>query len=91
MRDIYLIPPSGYAYFSQHASGSQQQSVSEIEADHASTARRILARYCVTDARRAAAKSALEYAIELRHSHFDAILRVGVNSGDGEPPFRWTP
>ena len=91
MRDIYLLPPSGYAYFSQHASGSQHQSVSEIEADHASTARRILARYCVTAARRVAAKSALEYAIELRHSHFDAILRVGVNSGDGEPPFRWTP
>jgi pyrroloquinoline-quinone synthase len=89
MRDVYRLPPAGYAYFSQHASGSHHGAVSEIEEDHASTARRILARYCRGGAQREAARGALARAIELRHAHFDAIVREGYDPT--EPPFRWVP
>lgn len=89
MRDVYRLPLAGYAYFSQHASGAHDGAVSEIEDDHASTARRILARYCRSNEQRAAAREALARAIELRHAHFDAIVREGYNPG--EPPFRWVP
>jgi len=89
MRDVYRLPPAGYAYFSQHASGSHHAAVSEIEEDHASTARRILARYCRGAAQRDAARTALARAIELRHAHFDAIVREGYDPS--EPAFRGAP
>lgn len=89
MRDVYRLPPAGYAYFSQHASSAHGGAVSEIEEDHASTARRILGRYCRGEGPRATARAALARAIELRHAHFDAIVREG--HAPGEPPFRWAP
>jgi pyrroloquinoline-quinone synthase len=87
MRDVYRLPPSGVGYFSQHASATGTGAVSEIEDEHASAARRLLARYCDTEERRRAAHTALARAVELRHQHFDAIVREG--EGPSEAPFRW--
>jgi pyrroloquinoline-quinone synthase len=87
MREVYKLPPEGCAYFDQHASAGHGDAVSAIEDDHASTARSILARYCRSDERRAVARAALDRAIELRHAHFDAIVREGYVPE--EPPFRW--
>jgi pyrroloquinoline-quinone synthase len=87
MRDVYRLPPSGVGYFSQHASATGTGAVSEIEDEHASAARRLLARYCDTEERRRAARAALARAVELRHQHFDAIVREG--EGPSEAPFRW--
>lgn len=86
MRDVYLLPQWGYDYFTQHAS-SVQGSVSAIEDDHASTARRILTRYCHTLERQEAARAALARAIELRHRHFGAIFERYYDPS--EAPFRW--
>jgi pyrroloquinoline-quinone synthase len=88
MRDVYRLPLSGYTYFTYHASSMDgSTNVSELEDDHASTARHLLARYCVTPEQRRAARDALARAIELRHRHFDAILeRYHEPSA---PPFRY--
>jgi pyrroloquinoline-quinone synthase len=87
MRDVYRLPAWGYDYFTQHAS-SVEGSVSEIEDDHASTARCLLARYCDTPDRQEAARTALARAIDLRHRHFDAIIARHYDAS--ELPFRWT-
>lgn len=87
MRDVYRLPPKGYTYFTFHASATQGGHVSPIEDDHASTARRLLERYCQTDALQRDAHAALAHAITLRHQHFDAILARGYDPT--EAPFRW--
>ena len=86
MRDIYLLPKDGYEFFTHHASGIND-GVSELEDEHADTAREILMNYCVTDQLRSQARKYLEMAIELRHKHFDAIYNNFSNSND--PPFRY--
>ncbi len=87
MRDVYRLPPSGYTYFTHHASSASGSNVSQLEDDHASTARRLLRRFCRTEELQRSAREALARAIELRHRHFDAIVeRYYVPS---EPPFRW--
>lgn len=86
MRDVYRLPPSGYAYFTHHASTTGGADVSALEGDHASTARRILRRHCRTETARKNARAALERAIELRHRHFDAILARAHDPA--EPPYR---
>ncbi len=86
MRDVYRLPPKGYEYFSVHASATEGQKVSEIEEDHASTAREILTRYCTSDELRSKAIAALERAINLRHAHFSAIYERFYDPT--EPPFR---
>jgi pyrroloquinoline-quinone synthase len=86
MRDVYRLPPSGSEFFVHHASGTEGGAVSEIEDDHAETARRILTRYCVTEAMKDNAVAALQRALDLRHQHFDAMHRFYV---PGEPPFRF--
>lgn len=85
MREIYGLPAEGWLYFHHHASSTDEDHVSEIEADHAATARTILDRYCTTPALRAGARQALERAIDLRHQHFDAIL---ARAPEGRP-FRY--
>jgi len=87
MRDIYRLPAYGYEYFSHHASLTSGHSVSDIEDDHASTARQILAKYCIGFDLQVMAKNALKQAIELRHRHFNAILEKFYNLE--APPFRW--
>lgn len=82
MRQTYGLPPKSNTFFVHHASSSQAEHVSELEDDHAETARKLLERYCLTDEQRAAARAGLERAIELRHRHFDAIL---ARDPDGEP------
>jgi len=68
MRQTYGLPPKSNTFFVHHASSSDQDHVSELEDDHAETARKLLARYCVSDEQRAAARAGLERAIELfRH------------------------
>jgi pyrroloquinoline-quinone synthase len=86
MRDVYRLPPEGCAYFTHHASTTGGNEVSALEGDHASTARRILARYCRTEQARRNARAALEQAIDLRHRHFDAILARGHDPS--APPYR---
>ena len=86
MRDVYGLPPEGYEFFTHHASGTDGGAVSEIEDDHAETARQILARYCTDDAHRRDVREALARAIELRHRHFDAIFQRYYDPA--EPPFR---
>lgn len=75
MRDVYLLPPAGFEFFVHHASASAGTAVSELEDEHADAARELLRRYADTDALRAQARTALATALELRHRHFDAILR----------------
>jgi pyrroloquinoline-quinone synthase len=82
MREVYGLPPKANTFFVHHASSSDADHVSELEDDHAETARRLLARYCDTEERRAAARAGLERALELRHRHFDAIL---ARDPAGEP------
>jgi len=86
MRDVYRLPPSGFEFFVHHASGTEGAAVSEIEDDHAETARRILMKYCVTEAMKNDAAAALRRAIDLRHQHFDAMYRF---YDPVEPPFRY--
>lgn len=85
MRETYGLPSKANTFFVHHASSSEEDHVSELEDDHAETARRLLVRYCDTDERRAAARAGLERALELRHRHFDAIL---ARDPAGEP-FRY--
>jgi pyrroloquinoline-quinone synthase len=88
MRDVYGLPHQAYEYFTHHASCVDGSAVSELEDDHADTARRILTKYCTTEGMRNNAKRALANAIELRHRHFDAIHRHYYDPSD--PPFRWS-
>ncbi|MCB9762807.1 MAG: iron-containing redox enzyme family protein [Alphaproteobacteria bacterium] len=74
MRETYRLPPAGWLFFHHHASSTDADHVSELEDDHASTARTLLYRFCTTDALRQGAIDALQRAIALRHAHFDAIL-----------------
>ena len=85
MRETYGLPPKANTFFLHHASSAEEDHVSELEDDHAETARRLLAAYCVTDEQQAAASAGLSRAIELRHRHFDAILA----RDPGGEPFRF--
>ncbi|MEV6975930.1 iron-containing redox enzyme family protein [Kitasatospora sp. NPDC093806] len=80
MRDAYQLPDWGYEFFVHHASGDADQSgVSELEDEHTEPLRQLLVRYCDTPQRQEDAKASLRQAIELRHRHFDAILREGYD------------
>lgn len=85
MRDVYGLPPSGYEFFVHHASAADGNATSEIEEDHGETARRILTRYCTSEAMMDEAAAALRRAVDLRHRHFDAILRF---YDPADPPYR---
>jgi pyrroloquinoline-quinone synthase len=88
MRDRYLLPDWGYEFFVHHASNDATgNGVSELEDEHAWAARELLRRHCDTDEKRERAKQALATAIELRHNHFDAILREGYDPT--EPVFAY--
>jgi pyrroloquinoline-quinone synthase len=80
MRDIYQLPRWGYEFFVHHASSdSDQEGVSELEDEHTEPLRELLTRYCDTPQRQRDARESLIRAIELRHQHFDAILRAGYD------------
>ncbi|MCQ0025066.1 iron-containing redox enzyme family protein [Streptomyces somaliensis DSM 40738] len=86
MRDVYKLPDWGYEFFVHHASSdSDQEGVSELEDEHTEPLRQLLLRYCDTPQRQQDAKDSLRQAIDLRHRHFDAILRAGYDSS--EPVF----
>jgi pyrroloquinoline-quinone synthase len=88
MRDDYGLPDWGYEFFVHHASSDQgADAVSELEDEHAAAARELLVRYCDTPHRQEAAVDALARALDLRHRHFDAILRTGYDPA--EPAFRY--
>lgn len=88
MRDVYQLPEWGYEFFKHHASGGSGQSgVSELEDEHTEPLRELLSRYCDTPELQARARESLANAIELRHSHFDAILREAYDPT--EPVFRY--
>jgi pyrroloquinoline-quinone synthase len=88
MRDVYQLPEWGYEFFKHHASSDSDQSgVSELEDEHTEPLRVLLSKYCDTPELRARAKDSLAAAIELRHSHFDAILREAYDPN--EPVFRY--
>jgi pyrroloquinoline-quinone synthase len=89
MKHLYQLPSDACEFFHHHASSSGDAShVSHLEDNHAVTAREILARYCVTIDLQAQAKRELNRALDLRHKHFDALVRLYYNSD--EPPFRWS-
>ncbi|MCQ4045271.1 TenA family transcriptional regulator [Streptantibioticus rubrisoli] len=80
MRDVYQLPRWGYEFFVHHASSdSDQEGVSELEDEHTEPLRELLIRYCDTPQRQRDARESLIRAIELRHQHFDAILRAGYD------------
>jgi pyrroloquinoline-quinone synthase len=80
MRDVYQLPRWGYEFFVHHASSdSDQEGVSELEDEHTEPLRELLTRYCNTPQRQRDARESLIRAIELRHQHFDAILRAGYD------------
>jgi pyrroloquinoline-quinone synthase len=85
MRDEYRLPDWGYEFFVHHASSDVGDSVSDLEDEHAEAARELLNRYCDTPELRAQAKDFLARALELRHRHFDAILREAYDPA--EPVF----
>jgi pyrroloquinoline-quinone synthase len=88
MRDVYHLPEWGYEFFKHHASSdSDKDGVSELEDEHTEPLRELLARYCDTPELQANAKESLATAIELRHAHFDAILRDAYDPA--EPVFRY--
>jgi pyrroloquinoline-quinone synthase len=90
MRDDYQLPEWGYEFFKHHASSDADESgVSELEDEHTEPLREILSRYCDTDELREQARESLAQAIELRHAHFDAILREAYDPA--EPVYRYTP
>lgn len=83
MRDAYGLPEWGYEFFKHHASSdADQSSVSELEDEHTEPLRELLDRYCDTPELQAQAKASLANAIELRHAHFDAILREAYDPAD---------
>ncbi len=87
MQHVYALPAAGYEYFTHHASSAGDAAhVSELEDEHADAARQLLARYCTTEALQAQATAALDRAIELRHAHFDALVRAFYD--EREPAFR---
>lgn len=80
MRDAYQLPEWGYEFFKHHASSdSDQTGVSELEDEHTEPLRILLDRYCNTPELQHDARESLRRAIELRHQHFDAILREGYD------------
>lgn len=88
MRDAYELPEWGYEFFKHHASGEGDASgVSELEDEHTKPLRELLIKYCDTPELQARARESLANAIELRHTHFDAILREAYDST--EPVFRY--
>jgi pyrroloquinoline-quinone synthase len=88
MRDVYGLPQPAYEFFTHHASNhGNPEGVSELEDDHAEVGRELLRRLCTTAALRRDALAALDDAIELRHRHFDAIVRAGHDPADA--PFRY--
>ncbi len=88
MRDAYQLPEWGYEFFKHHASSdSDQGGVSELEDEHTEPLRWLLVKYCNTPELQARAKESLATAIELRHTHFDAILREAYDPT--EPVFRY--
>lgn len=86
MRDVYRLPRYGYEFFTHHAS-SVNGAVSDLEGNHANTAREILRQCCNTETLRRNAKEALNRAVDLRHRHFDAIYNRFYNAAD--KPFRY--
>jgi pyrroloquinoline-quinone synthase len=83
MRDIYRLPPSGYEFFTHHASSRESdQGASELEDEHAEAARAILRQYCTSEELQAQALDFLDRALEARHRHFDAILDLYYNEQD---------
>ncbi|MCC8243389.1 TenA family transcriptional regulator [Saccharothrix luteola] len=89
MRDVYGLPERGYEFFVHHASADEgDDAVSELEDEHAAAARELLRRYCDTPELRQGAITALADALELRHRHFDMILRTAYDPA--EPVFRYT-
>ncbi|WP_214103833.1 TenA family transcriptional regulator [Acrocarpospora catenulata] len=88
MRDDYGLPRFGYEFFVHHASSDAgSDAVSELEDEHAAAARELLVRYCDTPELRQQAHDYLVRALELRHRHFDAILREAYDPS--EPVFRY--
>jgi pyrroloquinoline-quinone synthase len=76
MRDTYRLPEWGYEFFKHHASNDADQAgVSELEDEHTEPLRQLLSRHCNTPELQARARESLATAIELRHAHFDAVLR----------------
>lgn len=87
MRDDYGLPDWGYEFFVHHASSDAGDAVSDLEDEHAAAARELLVRYCDTPERQELANTYLARALELRHRHFDAILREAYDPS--EPVFRY--
>jgi pyrroloquinoline-quinone synthase len=88
MRDSYGLPEWGYEFFKHHASNDADQGgVSELEDEHTEPLRVLLDRHCNTEELQARARESLATAIELRHAHFDAILRDAYDPA--EPVFRY--
>lgn len=88
MRDVYGLPPEGYAFFTHHASGGgDKEYVSALEDGHTAAVVEVLRRYCTTEELQEGAIRSLERSIELRHRHFDAIY--GRFYDPSEPAFRY--
>jgi pyrroloquinoline-quinone synthase len=88
MRDVYELPEWGYEFFKHHASSdANEDGASELEDEHTEPLRELLAKYCDTPESQARARESLNTAIELRHAHFDAILREAYDPT--EPIFRY--
>jgi pyrroloquinoline-quinone synthase len=87
MRDVYGLPPKGYEFFVHHASSDMSKdAVSDLEDEHAEVMREILRRYCDSEDLQQRAIASLRRALDLRHQHFDAILRNFFD--ESEPPLR---
>ena len=83
MRDRYALPPEGYEFFVHHASADAgDEAVSELEDEHADAARELLRRYCDTPELQGRAKDVLANALDLRHRHFDMILRTAYDPAE---------
>jgi pyrroloquinoline-quinone synthase len=88
MRDAYRLPEWGYEFFKHHASSdADREGVSDLEDEHTEPLRELLVKYCDTPELQARARESLAAAIELRHTHFDAILREAYDPA--EPVFRY--
>jgi pyrroloquinoline-quinone synthase len=88
MRDAYGLPEWGYEFFKHHASSdADHDGVSDLEDEHTEPLRELLARYCNTPELQERARESLAAAINLRHTHFDAILREAYDPA--EPVFRY--
>ncbi|MFI6444907.1 TenA family transcriptional regulator [Kitasatospora sp. NPDC050543] len=88
MRDEYLLPDWGYDFFVHHASSdASEAAVSELEDEHSAAVRTILREFCTTPELRDLARTSLAHSIELRHRHFDALMRDYYDPS--EPVFRY--